>query len=197
MRILSWTTVALSMAAASMKEAQRAFMITYVEDQGFLLMEASKPSKGRYWQLPGGRIDPGDFEAFGFTASSRRVTLDELVRVGQRAALRELWEETGIDLQKQITRLQYLPGVTEKVAKKKKNLGHTVHEHPRKLFYYVEIASKEFDASNVKLSPEHIAWRLVPDLAEAAHLTRLHSGGDSGSALREFEKEAPVFLPAE
>eukprot|EP01057_Protomagalhaensia_wolfi_P000034 Protomagalhaensia_wolfi_Nauph_80__33@NODE_101_length_3715_cov_101_659412_g76_i0_p3_GENE_NODE_101_length_3715_cov_101_659412_g76_i0NODE_101_length_3715_cov_101_659412_g76_i0_p3_ORF_typecomplete_len198_score35_17NUDIX/PF00293_28/2e12_NODE_101_length_3715_cov_101_659412_g76_i020622655 len=197
MRILGLIAGVLTMVSASKKEAQRAFLIAHVEDQGFLLMEAYKPAKGRYWQLPGGRIDPGDFEAMGLPSTSPRVALDELVRVGQRAALRELWEETGIDLQKQTMRLQYLPGVTEKVAKKKKNLGHTVNGHPRKLFYYVEIASQEFDASKVKLSPEHIAWRLIPDLAEMAHLTRLHSGGDSGSALREFEKEAPVFLPAE
>eukprot|EP01055_Gregarina_sp_Pseudo9_P003886 Gregarina_sp_Pseudo_9__3885@NODE_402_length_2918_cov_31_833623_g379_i0_p2_GENE_NODE_402_length_2918_cov_31_833623_g379_i0NODE_402_length_2918_cov_31_833623_g379_i0_p2_ORF_typecomplete_len249_score51_85NUDIX/PF00293_28/6_6e08_NODE_402_length_2918_cov_31_833623_g379_i021722813 len=175
--------------------AQRGFLIAHIQDQGFLLMEAYKPQKGKHAQLPGGRIDEGDFEALGLTTDVEKITLDELVRVGQHAALRELWEETRIDLKGHYERLQYLPTVTEVVAKKKKELGYVEHTHlPRKLYYFLELNKAEFNVSNVQLSPEHIGFKIEPNIVQAAEAAKQHSGGDSAVALEAFERELSIFF---
>lgn len=193
------------------EHAQRAFMITHIEDQGFLLMEAYKPSKGRHYQLPGGRIDEADYEALGLPTHPERLTLDEVVRVGQHAAMRELWEETRIDMKQSYERLQFLPTVTDVVAKHKKKSGYldlsqlhpkssriesSPHQEqiPRKLYYYLELAKDEFNVSNIHLSSEHIGYKLEPNLIAASKAADQHSGGDSAIALEAFEKEVSVFF---
>eukprot|EP01054_Gregarina_sp_Poly1_P005141 Gregarina_sp_Poly_1__5140@NODE_271_length_10278_cov_119_025561_g236_i0_p6_GENE_NODE_271_length_10278_cov_119_025561_g236_i0NODE_271_length_10278_cov_119_025561_g236_i0_p6_ORF_typecomplete_len217_score31_55NUDIX/PF00293_28/2_3e07_NODE_271_length_10278_cov_119_025561_g236_i012151865 len=175
--------------------AQRAFMITHIEDRGFLLMEAYKKEKGLHSQLPGGRIDAGDFEALGLATDLNKVTFDELVRVGQHAALRELWEETRIDLKAHYERLQYLPTVTEAVANNKRKLGRIPHSHfPLKLYYFLELRRDEFNGSKIKLSSEHVGYRIESNIVEAARSAKQHSGGDSAVALEVFERELSIFF---
>eukprot|EP01053_Blabericola_migrator_P005952 Blabericola_migrator_1__5951@NODE_2_length_32877_cov_165_790003_g1_i0_p19_GENE_NODE_2_length_32877_cov_165_790003_g1_i0NODE_2_length_32877_cov_165_790003_g1_i0_p19_ORF_typecomplete_len205_score20_81NUDIX/PF00293_28/3_8e07WHH/PF14414_6/5_4e03WHH/PF14414_6/18WHH/PF14414_6/29_NODE_2_length_32877_cov_165_790003_g1_i06191233 len=204
MKVLQAITVLMSLVQGNKhheakKEVQRAFMITHIKDRGFLLMEAYKKNKGRHAQLLGGRIDPADFEALGLPTDHNEVTMDELVRVGQHAALRELYEETGIDLNGHYEQVTFLPGVTHQVAKRKKNMGTMPGHarHPRKLYYLLELPTALFNATRIELSREHVGYTIQPDIIAAAQAALAHSGGDSAYALEVFERELIVFFPPE
>lgn len=89
---------------------QRAFVIVQIENKGVLLMESYKKDRGSHFQLPGGRIDPEDFEYLGF--KEKKIKLEEMVEVAKIAALRELREELGINDSSFSENLVYLDDVS-------------------------------------------------------------------------------------
>ena len=76
------------------KMGLRAFIVAKHERFGYLLLEANKKRKGgRHYQLPGGHVDRLEMTDHGEV---------EACRV---AAARELFEETGLDLRNNLSRL--------------------------------------------------------------------------------------------
>ena len=105
---------------------QCGFVVAHNYDKGILLLEAYKKNKGTHYQLPGGNIDKDEIERYGIVEGARR------------AAARELWEETGIDMRNNIERLQQIPFP----ASHQTRLG-------RRLFFYLRVLNDE--SENIKL----------------------------------------------
>lgn len=142
---------------------QRSFIFAIHPTHGLLLLRAYKKKKGEHHQLPGGRVDA---EELAFEDAHRR------------AAVRELREETGIDVP--LTRLM-------DAAVRRKN---------REYFFLglqdADGAGPDRDhaaAENpftLALSGEHTGFTFERDLAKAEDMIRLHSGGENALALRAW-----------
>ena len=143
---------------------QCGFVVAHNYDKGILLLEAYKKNKGTHYQLPGGNIDKDEIERYGIVEGARR------------AAARELWEETGIDMRNNIERLQQIPFP----ASHQTRLG-------RRLFFYLRVLNDE--SENIKLSHEHTNFCFEPSILVAAEKVNKHSGGKVKLAL-EFMADA-------
>ncbi len=147
--------------------AQRGFIFAVHPTHGLLLLRAYKKKKGVHHQLPGGRVDADELE------------LDDAHR---RAAVRELREETGIDV----------PPARLKVATDRE--GAVVRRKNRE-YFFLELrdadgagSDRDHDAAEnpftLALSGEHTGFTFERDLAKAEDMIRLHSGGENAVALR-------------
>lgn len=184
--------------------AQRAFAIVRVKGEGYLLMKTVKKEKSEHLQLPGGRIDPGDFDALNLTRKVQNLTESEMLSVAERALFRELREETGLDFGQLVEdsseegspRLYYLKNVSDHVAERshrKKRLrryGFVKGTHfPRKFYFVLNLKKGDIDLTNITLSHEHTGFVLERNIHKAIRATRPHSGGDSAEALKIYWEE--------
>ena len=153
------------------RTSQRSFIFAIHPTHGLLLLRAYKKKKGVHHQLPGGRVDAEELERDDAHRPAHR-----------RAAVRELREETGIDVP--LTRL--------KVATDRE--GAVVRRKNREYFLLelrdADGAGPDRDHDNaacaftLALSGEHTGFTFERDLAKAENMIRLHSGGENALALR-------------
>lgn len=164
----------------------RAFLLVRHAEYGYLLLRSFKRKKGEHYQLPGGRVDPGD-----------AVKPENPQDTARRAGARELFEETRIDVRTTLDRLTPL-----------------LSNNAFAPYYYFELQLQPSDnhltapppnsggdvpAANITqpvsgepfgliLSSEHTGFRFVQDLEEAACLTAKHSGGRNAQFLRRYHQ---------
>lgn len=117
---LTWTVVVFqlvwfwcarqSMAAFTDKDGSdaitlpvRAFVIAFLKNRGYLVLEAYKFRKGVYHQLPGGRVELTDVNTV--LKQNGKLDANDCETIARTAAVRELYEETGIHIEANNTRL--------------------------------------------------------------------------------------------
>lgn len=139
----------------------RAFLVAVHEKHGILLLHCTrKKSKGPHWQLPGGHVDDFEFNEAGESklphfiiikslskkeilpmqfvlANEASESSQQLVIAAKKGAVRELFEETGLDLRSQLTRVKPL------------RLNDRSNIHKNRLFFVVTIHDTDFNG-NVK-----------------------------------------------
>ena len=149
--------------------AQRGFIFAVHPTHGLLLLRAYKKKKGVHHQLPGGRVDAEELE---YEDAHRR------------AAVRELREETGIDVP--MTRLNVATDREGEIVRRK-----------NREYFFLELhdadgagPDRDHDdaacAFTLALSGEHTGFTFERDLAKAEDMIRLHSGGENALALQAF-----------
>ncbi|GAX24551.1 hypothetical protein FisN_4Hh070 [Fistulifera solaris] len=160
----------------------RAFLIAVHEKHGMLLLHCTrKKNKGPHWQLPGGHVD--DFE-FKEAANETRDSTEQLLIAAKKGAVRELFEETGLDLRSQLHRVNPL------------RLADRTNMHKNRLFFVATVQDTDFngkikpidviDADHLKLdlSEEHSGFTFQKDPLVAADMLQQHSGGKPSEAVR-------------
>lgn len=148
----------------SSKAPDRAFIIAKHSVYGFFLLKAFKRKKGEHYQLPGGHVDEDDpSPAF--------------------AAARELFEETGIDIRNNLSRLSLA------VFKD----GTTVLK--RRMFFLLTLENSDMvgqckpesgEHFTIALSSEHIGYTFTQSAKTAADMVVLHSGSWCTKAIRKL-----------
>ena len=139
---------------------KRSFIFAIHPTHGLLLLRAYKKKKGTHHQLPGGRVDTEELE---FEDAHRR------------AAVRELREETGIDIE---------PARLKDAPVRRKNREYFLLD-----LRDADGAGPDRDhddatcAFTLALSGEHTGFTFERDLAKAENMIRPHSGGENAHAL--------------
>ena len=156
----------------------RGFVVARHPRHGYLVLFATKKTKGLHGQLPGGRVDADELDAYGSGVASAVV-----------AAARELFEETGIDVRRDLGRLRHVgfPGAVGGECAGTALKG--------RYFFTLELVDsdsasrgtegKERDTRTepgcvpfaVRLSREHVEWVFEEDEERVASMIDLHSGG--------------------
>lgn len=168
----------------------RGFLFVVHETHGLLLLYCTrKKNKGPHFQLPGGHVDEEEFlEAARETSDPN----EQLLLAAKAGAARELYEETGIDLLRQLDRLQPSP---------LQSTADMPNLYKDRLFYYVLVTDADFPKEGVtpmgtlgknlrlKLSVEHAGFIFQPEPDEAAEMIQLHSGGKCAEALRMAQRQ--------
>eukprot|EP00485_Elphidium_margaritaceum_P008432 CAMPEP_0202696098 /NCGR_PEP_ID=MMETSP1385-20130828/9459_1 /ASSEMBLY_ACC=CAM_ASM_000861 /TAXON_ID=933848 /ORGANISM="Elphidium margaritaceum" /LENGTH=240 /DNA_ID=CAMNT_0049352209 /DNA_START=145 /DNA_END=867 /DNA_ORIENTATION=+ len=159
----------------------RAFIIAYHRTFGYLLLRAYKKNKGSHYQLPGGHIDKSEMYGCSMEDSAKK------------AAMRELYEETGLPIDDD-TRLKCLKlGIKNRVyfqfllrdedslhivaADKHQHKDLTASLDPSQTFY-------------LRLSSEHNAFVFEKDIYKSIEMVRQHSGGKNSDALTVYAQKA-------
>eukprot|EP00921_Rhytidocystis_pertsovi_P018230 GHVQ01028770.1.p1 GENE.GHVQ01028770.1~~GHVQ01028770.1.p1 ORF type:complete len:238 (-),score=27.02 GHVQ01028770.1:769-1482(-) len=182
----------------NMSDDLRGFLIVFNEDvKKFLLLQCDrKPKKGVHYQLPGGRYDAQDEVTLREYMSDRHIGTfktdpDALARF---AAIRELREETGIDLSNCPHRLISL---SSSISEGSWPAVPTVAPLKGKHFF-VAVVSVDWDGGNrisselcnnqleICLTKEHSDFIYVDDLPTAATLVSMHSQGDCTRAVHQI-----------
>lgn len=165
----------------------RAFALARHNKHGMLLLRAEKKKKGVHFQLSGGHVDSPEIARLGLEAAM-------LVAVS-----REIFEETGIDVRQNLSRLHRLkfpPQVELAIG--------------TRAFFSLELTDADSLGSNgnatplsgepgftLRLSDEHTGFRFERSLDEAAKAVELHSGGKCSVAVRALASgTAAPDLPA-
>eukprot|EP00747_Dinoflagellata_sp_TGD_P166608 gnl/TRDRNA2_/TRDRNA2_189647_c0_seq1.p1 gnl/TRDRNA2_/TRDRNA2_189647_c0~~gnl/TRDRNA2_/TRDRNA2_189647_c0_seq1.p1 ORF type:complete len:204 (+),score=25.69 gnl/TRDRNA2_/TRDRNA2_189647_c0_seq1:15-626(+) len=144
----------------------RAFVLAKHVDRGLLLLRGYKPRKGVHFQLPGGRMEDEDEEPL-------------------TTAARELFEETGVDVRDNLTRLHSLD-----------------FDDDCRTFFIIELTdadSIDDDDSvgplnshekevgfTLRLSPEHTGFLFEQNRTKACEELIKHSGGACSEAVRNI-----------
>lgn len=127
------------------EEDYRAFLFAIHPDHGLLVVKSRvKPSKGSYWQVPGGHLDDSDYE---WAADSIHRKAEQLQFAGQIGVTRELYEETGIDIRQDLSRLELAELGGKKNDAGLKSLQNLYKE---RLFYFLRLKDADFPSSGVK-----------------------------------------------
>ncbi|XP_063901877.1 uncharacterized protein LOC135121495 [Zophobas morio] len=154
----------------------RSFVFIEHVDFGLLLLLAHKRNKGSHYQLPGGHIDTLEIQHFG------------LKRAALIAAIREVYEETGLSFSSSPKRLIFMafPGSPDGSLKGR---------------FYFRVSISDSDSVNsstspasciksasgenfyLRLSDEHVGFKFEKDYRVATNDIRKHSGGKNSQAL--------------
>jgi len=158
-------------------QERRGFIVAHHPQYGYLLLLAEKKKKGRHYQLPGGHVDAAD--------GSPYASPEDACKVG---AVRELFEETGIDLRPQLglERVKHCP-------------INGLQDLKGRWFYSVELRNTDSVPGGelstgvggtgqpiifkLRLSDEHNGFCFEPDVNKAAQMIEAHSGGHNKTAL--------------
>eukprot|EP00483_Globobulimina_turgida_P012365 UN12388 len=151
----------------------RAFIIAYNKQYGYLLLRCYKKGKDLHYQLPGGHIDKSELHACSF---------EEAAKV---AAKRELFEETGLDVDD--SRLKFLKlGIKNRVY-------FQLLLHETDSLKVDDTTSKSLDEAQdfyLQLSSEHNGFQFEKDINCAIQMIQKHSGGKNSDALTKYAKKA-------
>lgn len=113
----------------------------------------------------------------------------KLLLAAKAGAARELYEETGMDVLRQLDRLQPAPLQHEEEAR-------LPNLYKSRLFFFLPVIDDDFPQGNgvppmgdlgkhlkLRLSVEHSGFTFQPEPAVAAEMLKLHSGGKCSEAL--------------
>jgi 8-oxo-dGTP pyrophosphatase MutT (NUDIX family) len=119
----------------------RGFLFVIHESHGLLLLYCTrKTSKGPHFQTPGGHVDEIEF------LNAARVTSSpdsHLLQAAMAGAVRELYEETGMDMRKSLHRIEPVQLYTTKK-------GDTLdNEYKSRLFFKLVVNDADFPESGV------------------------------------------------
>lgn len=182
----------------------RAFIFAFHEKHGLLLLHCTrKKEKGPHFQIPGGHVDDFEFKAAEKIHSEDREK--KLIHAARLAATRELYEETGINVQKELERVTPVSLRDTAVAAKevyceiKERLYFSLNVTDNDFFSKSKLADDNYktkgyvtpmgkDDSDImlKISVEHSGFTFEPNLAKAANMIEKHSGGNGKRALQLY-----------
>ncbi|OII77962.1 NUDIX family protein [Cryptosporidium andersoni] len=156
----------------------KAFVIVKHSKYGYLVLKSAsdKSKKLGQCELPGGRLEENDF-----------VGESDQTKIFQRAAARELFEETGIDVRYNMQRL--IKFENTRIPRKWQffyleinddDLNNILKSHYDK--NYIKKSSSG-EGSILRLSSEHDSFMFIKDLKEAAKSIQRHSQGVCSKAL--------------
>jgi 8-oxo-dGTP pyrophosphatase MutT (NUDIX family) len=134
----------------------RAFCLLFHRQYGALLLYCTrKKRKPPHYQLPGGHVDAAEFRQVSKNGS-RFVTQEQLYLSARLGCIREIYEETGIDLRKQVDRLRPM------VLYDKPERGRLINELKHRLFYVCEVQDDDFVAATMvrKIRAAHNSVRI-------------------------------------
>lgn len=121
----------------------RAFLFVVHESHGLLLLYCTrKRSKGPHHQLPGGHVDDIEFLNAAKVASTRD---SQLLLAAKAGAARELYEETGLDVRHDLSRIE---PVRLQYAFKVE-AGTLENEYKSRLFYVLFVNDADFCGTGV------------------------------------------------
>ena len=153
-------------------EDLRAFLLLVHPEHGLVLLQAFKKKKGKHFQLPGGRVDADEQARLGPVEACRH------------AALRELHEETGIEIPASFSeRLQHIP--LKRPERFAGRMYFRVDLRPEDAVLGGELPLTEEPFSLLLDPSEHTAWAFERDFERAANAVKQHSGGYNSIAVRE------------
>jgi len=152
--------------------------------------------------ITGGHLDKEDFQDVLSRDTDNSLEGPALLVAASRiAAVRELYEETGIDLRSKLERL--------KPVRLQVNSHESLFcQFKKRMFYKVILKDSDFcttgskpmgDSSPplmLKLSEEHQGFRFVSNMSQAVLLLVEHSGGKVSKAL-EMAMSLEEIIPAE
>ena len=119
----------------------RGFLLLRHEEHGLLLLHCTrKKNKPPHWQLPGGHIDEPEFLAAAAAPSGGDDRNGQLLRAARSGAARELFEETGIDVRAQLSRLE--PADLHRSSEKKPD--RLPNEYKHRLFFFLTVTDRDF-----------------------------------------------------
>jgi len=185
----------------------RGFGVLIHRTHGLVMLECSKPKMGKpipHFQIPGGHVDKFEIE------EQQKLRPDNpwkpLYEASKRGCVREIWEETGMDLRESLERVRPLwLGANDKGLR---------NEHKNRLFYILELSDADFvtsapsssseiggkgggpglvgplngssETARLKLyiSHEHTGFQFEKDPSVAIEAAQHHSGGKASKALR-------------
>ena len=123
----------------------RGFAFCIHPKYGMLLLHCTrKKKKGPHYQVPGGHVDDNEFQKYASTSRSWKQQRYYAARAG---CLRELYEETGINIQDPERLLPLaLNESTSTYDKddKKKNKELLINEYKHRLFFVVTVTDQDF-----------------------------------------------------
>mmetsp|Transcript_7668 Transcript_7668/g.13444 ORF Transcript_7668/g.13444 Transcript_7668/m.13444 type:complete len:202 (-) Transcript_7668:909-1514(-) len=143
----------------------KAFVFAQHKRFGLLVLKAFKARKGLHGQLPGGKVDETDADA-------------------KAGLARELFEETGIDVRQHLERLHPV------LFPHGDNMYRKRYYFKLELFDSDAVGDKKPDTNEkftLSLSHEHVGYVFEHQLAAAAELITLHSGGANREALVQLQ----------
>eukprot|EP00978_Attheya_sp_CCMP212_P003803 scaffold8063_cov47-Attheya_sp.AAC.2 len=181
----------------------RAFVFVVHAAHGMMLLECTrKQEKGTHFQLPGGHVDEHEFVA---AAKQYEDPLNQLLTAAQMGAARELFEETGMNVQSNLDRLQpasLRPDVEFDPETGSPTLGCELRQ---RLYFFLEVTDADFTVKEeniddvdtglvspigtegknlvLKISEEHSGFTFVKEPKESAKRLTVHSGGAGAEAL--------------
>lgn len=116
----------------------RAFCLLLHSQNGALLLYCTrKKKKPPHYQLPGGHVDEAEFKQVSQNAG-RFITQEQLYQSARLGCVREIYEETGIDLRSQLDRLRPM------VLYNKFERGRLINEFKHRLFFVCEVQDDDF-----------------------------------------------------
>jgi 8-oxo-dGTP pyrophosphatase MutT (NUDIX family) len=116
----------------------RAFCLLLHRQHGALLLFCTrKEKKPPHYQLPGGHVDAAEFRQVSHGVRPT-VTQEQLYLSARLGCVREVYEETGIDLRKQVDRLRPM------ILHNESERGHLINELKHRLFFVCEVLDDDF-----------------------------------------------------
>eukprot|EP01083_Nonionella_stella_P015972 44663_1 len=164
---------------SDVKTKYRAFVIVYCKGYGYLLLRSYKKKNsppGEHHQLPEGRTS----------------SMVEGLEAAREAAKRELFEETGLNIDtyrfhhlnldiKDRYFFELILDATESLDR--------FHEYPYKeTVIELEKSLNDKQEFYLKLSKEHNGFVFEKNVYKAMHMVKLHSGGECSKALKMYAK---------
>lgn len=117
----------------------RGFGVLIHRKHGLVMLQCSKPKKGKpvpHNQIPGGHVDK--FEIVEQQKKQPSNPWEPLYEAAKRGCVREIWEETGMDLRESLERVRPLWLDDTKTSVGLRN------EHKDRLFFVLEVADSDF-----------------------------------------------------
>jgi len=185
----------------------RGFGVLIHRKHGLVMLECSKPKKGKptpHFQLPGGHVDK--FEIEEQQKKQPENPWEPLYEASKRGCVREILEETGLDLRESLERVRPLWLGPTKTNKGLRN------EHKDRLFFILELSDSDFlttvpnstghgeatgpglvgpinsssetEGLKLNISFEHTGFQFEKNPQVAIEEIQHHSGGKVSEALR-------------
>jgi len=183
----------------------RGFIFAVHDDYGMLLLHCTRKQKKKaHFQLPGvniidieysniGHIDDADFELATQQNESNQSAQEILFNASRIGAARELYEETGMDIRRNLERLK--PAPLRPIG----NGAELLCELKHRIFFFLQLKDDDFPTVSSKqlsspngyedfhlkliLSHEHSGFIFESNPHESISKIKLHSGGVGSEAL--------------
>ncbi|CAJ1960133.1 unnamed protein product [Cylindrotheca closterium] len=186
----------------------RGFGILIHREHGLVMLQCSKPKKGKpvpHFQIPGGHVDKFEIEEQQKKQPSNPWA--PIYEAAKRGCVREIWEETGMDLRESLDRVRPLWLGAIKTNKGMRN------EHKDRIFFVLEVSDSDFltkapeasvshgeakgpglvgplnlssetEGLKLNISFEHTGFQFEKNPEVAIEAVQHHSGGKVSEALR-------------